>query len=314
MSQQTKATIPVIDLEPISIRHASDEIDRDTLAEKGNEMKNALQTYGFFYAKNHGITANLIDNVLASAKSFFEKDEQSKMRHFRGAKGELGWIRMESEKSDPDSPGDLKESFNYHPTDDRNIFLQSDFNQNCKSMYLLCSKLTYNVTDALSIALGSGHRILREAYQQLGLKGNQTLFRSLMYPPIPPNHDVKPGQIRLGEHTDYGMVTFLFQDDAGGLEMNTPNLGYIPVTPISETIVVFVGLQMQIITGDALVAPKHKILFPVSEAEARKRRQSATFALRADDNFVLKSLDGSQKYKPVYSSEYLDHRQTEVIV
>ncbi|XP_060585454.1 uncharacterized protein LOC132741327 [Ruditapes philippinarum] len=134
-------------------------------------------------------------------------------------------VGLESEKSDPNFPGDLKESFNYHPADDRNIFMQSDFNQNCKSMYSLCSNLSYNVTDALSISLGLALRSLREAYQQLGLKNNQTFLRSLMYPPIPPKHDVKPGQVRLGEHTDYGMVTFLFQDDAGGLEMNTPNLG-----------------------------------------------------------------------------------------
>jgi len=31
--------------------------------------------------------------------------------------------------------------------------------------------------------------------------------------------DVKPGQIRCGEHSDYGSLTILFQDDAGGLQV-----------------------------------------------------------------------------------------------
>ena len=31
---------------------------------------------------------------------------------------------------------------------------------------------------------------------------------------------VKPGQIRCGEHTDYGAVTLLFQDEIGGLEVH----------------------------------------------------------------------------------------------
>ena len=30
---------------------------------------------------------------------------------------------------------------------------------------------------------------------------------------------VKPNQIRCGEHSDYGSITLLFQDDAGGLEV-----------------------------------------------------------------------------------------------
>ena len=31
--------------------------------------------------------------------------------------------------------------------------------------------------------------------------------------------DVKPNQIRCGEHSDYGSITLLFQDDVGGLQV-----------------------------------------------------------------------------------------------
>jgi len=33
------------------------------------------------------------------------------------------------------------------------------------------------------------------------------------------NADIKPNQIRLGEHTDYGSITLLFQGDIGGLQV-----------------------------------------------------------------------------------------------
>jgi len=33
------------------------------------------------------------------------------------------------------------------------------------------------------------------------------------------NAAIKPNQIRLGEHTDYGSVSLLFQRDVGGLEV-----------------------------------------------------------------------------------------------
>lgn len=32
--------------------------------------------------------------------------------------------------------------------------------------------------------------------------------------------EVKPGQVRCGEHSDYGSITLLFQDDVGGLEVS----------------------------------------------------------------------------------------------
>jgi len=46
---------------------------------------------------------------------------------------------------------------------------------------------------------------------------NQTTCRSLYYPPV--RGPTKPGQFRLGEHSDYGSITLLFQDDVGGLEV-----------------------------------------------------------------------------------------------
>ena len=34
--------------------------------------------------------------------------------------------------------------------------------------------------------------------------------------------EYKDNQIRCGEHSDYGMITLVFQDDIGGLEVSTP--------------------------------------------------------------------------------------------
>ena len=45
-------------------------------------------------------------------------------------------------------------------------------------------------------------------------------MRYNFYPKIPDMSRVKPGQIRCGEHTDYGAITVLFQDEIGGLEVH----------------------------------------------------------------------------------------------
>lgn len=43
-------------------------------------------------------------------------------------------------------------------------------------------------------------------------------FRTLHYPKIE-DGTVEPGTVRCAEHTDYGTLTLLFQDEIGGLEV-----------------------------------------------------------------------------------------------
>ena len=59
-----------------------------------------------------------------------------------------------------------------------------------------------------------------EDHSYIGEAGlNDTTLRLLHYPKIPEGAEVVPGQVRCGEHSDYGSITLLFQDDVGGLEV-----------------------------------------------------------------------------------------------
>lgn len=53
----------------------------------------------------------------------------------------------------------------------------------------------------------------------MGTSSGGTQLRYNYYPMIADIRKVKPGQIRCGEHTDYGGITLLIQDDVGGLEV-----------------------------------------------------------------------------------------------
>lgn len=80
-----------------------------------------------------------------------------------------------------------------------------------------------------------------------------TMFRSLYYPPYHADPtDVKA--MRLGTHSDYGTITLLFQDNVGGLEVETTEGVFVPATPISGTILVNIGDLLQRWTGNQLRA------------------------------------------------------------
>ena len=57
------------------------------------------------------------------------------------------------------------------------------------------------------------------AWQKTGTSEGGSQLRCNYYPMISDLSKIKPGQIRCGEHTDYGGITLLFQDDVGGLEV-----------------------------------------------------------------------------------------------
>ena len=57
------------------------------------------------------------------------------------------------------------------------------------------------------------------AYEKRGTLLGGTQLRYNFYPMITDISKVKPGQIRCGEHTDYGGITLLIQDEVGGLEV-----------------------------------------------------------------------------------------------
>ncbi|XP_076344022.1 uncharacterized protein LOC143243995 [Tachypleus tridentatus] len=69
-------------------------------------------------------------------------------------------------------------------------------------------------------------------------------FRMFYYPPV---GDIKhPNVACLGEQTDFRTITFLFQDDSGGMELKTKSGEWIQATPIKGTVILLVADLMSI--------------------------------------------------------------------
>ncbi|XP_037074235.1 2-oxoglutarate-dependent dioxygenase ucsF-like [Pollicipes pollicipes] len=146
------------------------------------------------------------------------------------------------------------------------------------------------------VALTAGHRrMLRH--------GGCAALRVLSYPPVPAT--VAPGAVRCASHTDYGTMTLLFQDELGGLEVETADGVWTPAPPVPDTILVNVGDLMETWSSGRLRATKHRVVIPKEEALRRRARQSIAMFVEPDDDVLVRPLDGDPRFAAVNAGEAL---------
>ena len=151
---------------------------------------------------------------------------------------------IERERLDPNKPGDLKEALNV------NKQVAVGIDASIVTFYDSCTELANTILQAYALALELPEDYLTTEHD----RQNHTL-RLLHYPPLqtPP----KPGQVRAGEHSDYGSLTLLFQDDVGGRNTQTASGEWIAAPAIPDTVVVNTGDLMQRWTNHVFCSTKH---------------------------------------------------------
>jgi isopenicillin N synthase-like dioxygenase len=131
-----------------------------------------------------------------------------------------------------------------------------------------------------------GHNILKYIIESLGIpyakfcadiNDPTILFQIFNYPVHDPN---LVGLLGVGEHTDYGYITVLYQDNSGGLQIKSKNGTWIDVVPMDGTFVVNLGDALEHSTGGLLRATPHRVGQRIDAAEGR-----LSFPFFFDPNF-----------------------------
>lgn len=135
------------------------------------------------------------------------------------------------------------------------------------------------------------------------------LFRIFHYPPPATLSDPKLRDEAtlwgVGEHTDYGLLTLLKQDNVGGLEVRHRNGSWIPAPPIEGTLVVNVGDMLEAITKGLLLSTPHRVRNP----DPKKMRISFPYFFDPCVDFVIRPLPLSPKMEQL-SEESVRERKT----
>ncbi|KAK2150675.1 hypothetical protein NP493_2747g00000 [Ridgeia piscesae] len=158
----------------------------------------------------------------------------------------------------PNRPGELKEAFNIcHDTQMEQLWPDDEV-PGLRSAGQQFSQQCWTLAQRILLLMGHGLGLDDPSYfSRLHAKSsanNSTTLRCLFYSPLSHGTVVKPNQIRCGEHSDYGSITLLFQDDAGGLELRNRDGEFVPATPVSGTVLVNIGDIMARWTADKLIS------------------------------------------------------------
>ncbi|WP_417673901.1 isopenicillin N synthase family dioxygenase [Roseibium sp.] len=304
-------TIPVIDLTPL---FEGGEAGRKAVAEKIGE---ACRGIGFFYLSGHDVPAKLRADVFAMAQTFFESPDELKMKSAYSADtGNRGYVPMKGESLDPTKAPDLKEGYNIGldlGPDDPEIVNKAPlralnlwpelpgFREIMLEYYNAMWALGRTLHTAFATELG-----LPVDYFDDKLDRPLATLRLLHYPESPA--DIEEGQLGAGEHTDYGCVTLLATDDAGGLEVRTRNGAWLAAPYIPDTFVCNIGDCLMRWTNDLYVSTPHRVVNP-----SGRERYSVPFFLDPDpdpDAIVeclpgCSSEDNPAKYPPIRGDDYL---------
>ena len=220
----TSNEIPVIDISHLLHKDSTEFSENSQVQATVKEILNAFSTWGFLYLKGHGIPQSLIEDSFTQSRDFFCKDISVKAAVERKGNDNFGYVPFQVETFDASRPFDLKECFNFMPEDKREEkMLEShpEFWNAQKKLYIAFRQLSLALFPLLDLALGlKGDSFLSNQHRYCNeFSKNTTTLRLLYYPAVSRDHVMSEEQLRCGEHSDYGTITFLVQDQIGGLQV-----------------------------------------------------------------------------------------------
>ncbi|MBB3177462.1 isopenicillin N synthase family oxygenase [Variovorax sp. Sphag1AA] len=248
----------------------------------------ACRAHGFFYVVGHGVDPALARRLEELSHRFFALDEATKMR-WRMALGGRAWrgyfpLAGELTSGRPDwkeglylgteLPEDHPLVRARTPVHGPNLFPEVEGMRETILAYMdAVTQLGHRLMEGIALSLGLPADYFAQRYTADPL----ILFRIFNYPtqPVPEGMDVHWG---VGEHTDYGLLTILHQDDVGGLQVRTPE-GWIEAPPVAGSFVCNIGDMLDRMTGGLYKSTPHRVTRNTSG------RDRLSFPLFFDPNF-----------------------------
>lgn len=265
-----------------------------------DEIRDAYTTVGFAVFTNSLNTQDQTDMTVwwKLMQDFFKIDAETKQKYKYQKENNLGYSMVGDENVDPTAPKDIKESFNYNNSRMPEELWPTGINgfkATALQSIAIADKLTLRILEKFDTILDCGTTLV-DAH----LKPYNTT-RVIHYPAY--TGPIEDKQMRIGEHSDYGTITLLWQiNDVPGLEVQDLGGAWHPVPYAEDGVVVNIGDLLQRWTNDYFVSTKHRV---VNTHIDQTRYSMPHFVDPTPGTIVANLRDEPNKYDPIESKEYL---------
>jgi isopenicillin N synthase-like dioxygenase len=277
------------------------------------DIHKACRDTGFFYVANHGIPDAAMAAQLDGAKHLFALPASTKHAiHFDKSSRRMGYEPMQRQTLDAGSAPDFKESFMYLAAPPANGGSAidnplnqwpadfADFEPQMAVYGYHVGVLGRQLMRLIALSLELPEDFFADAFAR-----SSFAVRLLHYPPQ--SAAGANNQIGAGAHTDWGAITILLQDDAGGLEVRNAAGEWICADPIPGALVINLGDLIRRWSNDLYHSTLHRVL---NKASGRDRYSVATFcspdyAYRVECLPTCRPASGEPRYAPCTVGEHL---------
>jgi isopenicillin N synthase-like dioxygenase len=274
-------SIPLVDVAPLVL-------GSERRAEVARQLGEACREWGFFYMVGHGVDERLCARLAELGRRFFAMSTAEKMRigMARGGRAWRGYFPVGDELTSgkPDRkeglyfgaelPPDHPQVAAGTPLFGANLFPEiAGFRETVLEYMAALEQLGHHLMAALALSLGLDASYFADRYTGQPL----VLFRIFNYPYSPERRTGRDEHWGVGEHTDYGVLTILRQDDTGGLQVKSRGR-WIDAPPIAGSFLCNIGDMLDRMTRGIYRSTPHRVL---NTAE----RDRLSFPFFFDPNF-----------------------------
>jgi isopenicillin N synthase-like dioxygenase len=303
--------IPVVDVAPL---FGSDVTAAQSVA---GEIRQAAVDVGFFYVSGHNVGRDLMSAMWMASKYFFLLPEQVK-RTIAVNSAHRGYVPFAQTTQPGRKHADLKESFNFaYPfgADDPEVLAgrsliglnqwpagEKAWRDVVERYYRETFELGQRILEGFALALEMPRQFFRAHYRRPLVR-----TRLIHYPPQPGS--AGDDQFGAAEHTDYGTITILWQDDVGGLQVKNRAGEWIAAPYIEGTFVINIGDMLARWSNDLFVSTPHRVV----NASGRERYSIPVF-YDPDYDVVVECLPNCSsaanppKYPSIVAGDYITAR------
>lgn len=257
--------VPLVDL--------SGWIDGSGREQVAGAVDDALRTVGFFILVGHGVDPQLVTDTRSSYDRFFHLPADAKAEVRMPRLGLAGWAPMGMEANGysfgHETPPDMKESYRLGahalpgrlPLRGANVWpsAPSGFRDTVTRYLAEVDRVHMTLLEVCAVAAGleDVEHFARHA------RRNDNTLNANWYAPISVLGEPRPGQYRIGPHTDFGTLTVLHrQPGNSALEVQLPDGRWVNAPVVEDSFTVNCGDMLAHWTGGRWRSAIHRMQAP----------------------------------------------------